>query len=57
MKMKKRVVMHNQFFGMMLVAIGMGALIVVVRYLVISTQVPIDVYLIESSELIPGATK
>ncbi|MFH1244073.1 MAG: hypothetical protein V1487_00655 [bacterium] len=51
---KKQVVMHNQFLGMLLVAIGIGALIVVVRYLVIAAQVPTDVYLVEPSELIPG---
>jgi hypothetical protein len=48
-------VMRNQFFGMLLVAIGIGALIVVVRYFVISLQVPTDVYLIETNQLIPGA--
>lgn len=48
-------IMRNQFFGMLLVAIGIGALIVVVRYFVISLQVPTDVYLIETNQLIPGA--
>lgn len=50
-------IMRNQFFGMLLVAIGIGALIVVVRYFVISLQVPTDVYLIETTQLIPGAAQ
>lgn len=49
-------VMRNRFLGMMLLALGIGAMIVVVRYLVIAAQVPMDVYLVEPSELIPGAT-
>lgn len=28
-------VMHNQFFGMILIAVGIGALIVMIRYLVV----------------------
>lgn len=47
-------IMRNQFFGMLVLAVGLGALIVMVRYFVISLQVPTDVYLIEPSELIPG---
>ena len=50
-------VVHNQFFGLLLVAIGVGALIVIVRYFIISTQVPTSVYQIQPSDLIPGATK
>jgi hypothetical protein len=48
-------IMRNQFFGMMLVAIGVGALIVVMRYFVISLQVPTDIYEISTQQLIPGA--
>lgn len=51
----KKGVMKNQFFGMILIALGLGALIVVVRYFVISLQVPTSVYQIQTSELIPGA--
>jgi hypothetical protein len=47
-------IMRNQFFGMLVLAVGIGALIVMVRYFVISLQVPTDVYLIEPSQLIPG---
>jgi hypothetical protein len=47
-------VMRNQFFGMLILAIGVGALIVMVRYFIISLSVPTDVYLIEPSQLIPG---
>lgn len=46
---------NNQFFGMLLIALGLGALVVVVRYFVISLQVPTSVYEISPSELIPGA--
>lgn len=46
---------NNQFFGMLLIALGLGALVVVVRYFVISLQVPTSVYEIAPSELIPGA--
>ena len=49
------VVMRNQFFGMLVLAVGIGALIVMVRYFVISLQVPTSVYLIQPSDLIPGA--
>ncbi len=45
---------NNQFFGMLLIALGLGALVVVVRYFVISLQVPTSVYEISPSELIPG---
>lgn len=48
-------VRNNQFFGMLLIALGLGALVVVVRYFVISLQVPTSVYEISPSELIPGA--
>ncbi|MCE7898398.1 MAG: hypothetical protein DPW11_04765 [bacterium] len=48
---------NNQFFGLLLIAVGLGALVVVVRYFVISLQVPTSVYEISPSELIPGATK
>lgn len=47
-------IMRNQFFGMILVAIGIGALIVVVRYLVVASAMPLDVYEIAPSMLIPG---
>lgn len=47
-------IMRNQFFGMLVLAVGIGALIVMVRYFIISLQVPTDVYLIEPSDLIPG---
>jgi len=50
-------IMRNQFFGMLVLAVGIGALIVMVRYLIISLQVPTDVYLIAPSDLIPGATR
>lgn len=46
---------NNQFFGMLLIALGLGALVVVVRYFVISLQVPTSVYEISPAELIPGA--
>lgn len=48
-------VRNNQFFGMLLIALGLGALIVVVRYFVISLSVPTSVYEIAPSELIPGS--
>lgn len=51
------VIMRNQFFGMLVLAVGIGALIVMVRYFVISLQVPTSVYLIQPSDLIPGAAK
>lgn len=47
-------VMKNQFFGMLVLAVGIGALIVMVRYFIISLQVPTSVYLIQPSDLIPG---
>lgn len=47
-------VMRNQFFGMLVLAVGIGALIVMVRYFIISLAVPTDVYLIEPAQLIPG---
>lgn len=55
-KISKTGILRNQFFGMMLVGLGVGALIVVLRYFVISMQVPTDVYQISTQELIPGAT-
>lgn len=48
-------IMQNQFFGMVLIALGLGALIVVVRYFIISLQVPTSVYEVKYSDLIPGA--
>lgn len=48
------VIMRNQFFGMLVLAVGIGALIVMVRYFIISLQVPVDVYLIQPGDLIPG---
>lgn len=53
----KQGVLKNQFFGMLVLAVGIGALIVMVRYFVISLQVPTDVYLIEPADLIPGMTR
>lgn len=53
-KMSKSGIERNRFFGMMILAVGIGALIVVVRYFFISLAVPTDVYLIEPSQLIPG---
>ncbi len=47
-------VMYNQFFGMMLVALGVGALVVVVRYMVVASQVPTEIFEISPSLLIPG---
>jgi len=52
---KKEMIMRNQFFGMLLIAFAIGALIVFVRYLIITFVAPADVYLIEPSQLIPGA--
>jgi hypothetical protein len=49
-------IMRNQFFGMLILAVGVGALIVMVRYFIISLSVPTDIYLIEPSQLIPGMT-
>ena len=54
-KITKPVIMKNQFFGMLVLAVGIGALIVIVRYFIISLQVPTSVYLIQPSDLIPGA--
>lgn len=54
-KISKFGIMKNQFFGMILVAVGVGALIVVMRYFIISLQVPTDVYEISTQQLIPGA--
>lgn len=54
-KITKPVIMKNQFFGMLVLAMGIGALIVMVRYFIISLQVPTSVYLIQPSDLIPGA--
>ncbi len=47
-------ILHNQLFGMMLVAFGIGALIVMVRYLVVSRAMPVDVMEIRPELLIPG---
>ena len=54
--MPRKGIMKNQFFGMILVAVGIGALVVVVRYFVLSMSVPTEVYEIQTSDLIPGAT-
>lgn len=51
---KKEMILRNQFFGMLLIAIAIGALIVLGRYLVVSLVLPADVYQIEPSLLIPG---
>lgn len=53
--MSKPAVMKNQFFGMLILAVGIGALIVMLRYFIISLQVPTDVYMISTEQLIPGA--
>ncbi len=53
-RVKKDMIMRNQFFGMLLIAFAIGALIVFVRYIVITLAAPADVYLIEPSQLIPG---
>ncbi len=53
-QVKGKGVMYNQFFGMLVLAVGIGALIVMVRYFIISLAVPTDVYLIQPSDLIPG---
>lgn len=45
---------YNQFFGALLIAIGIGALIVFLRYLLITWVAPADVYLVEPSQLVPG---
>jgi hypothetical protein len=47
-------IMRNQFFGMLVLAVGIGALIIMVRYFIISLQVPTSVYLIQPGDLIPG---
>jgi len=47
-------VTYNQFFGLLLIAIGVGALVVFVRYLVVTWVMPADVYVIEPSQLVPG---
>lgn len=53
----KPAILKNQFFGMLILAVGIGALIVMVRYFIISLYVPTSIYLIQPSDLIPGATK
>jgi hypothetical protein len=53
----KPVIMKNQFFGMLILAVGIGALIVMVRYFIISLYVPTNVYLIQPSDLIPGVSQ
>lgn len=47
-------IMRNQFFGMVLIAVGIGALVVFVRYLAVTMVQPADVYLVEPGQLIPG---
>ena len=53
--MAKPAVMRNQFFGMIILAVGLGALIVMLRYFIISMQMPTTVYQITTDQLIPGA--
>ncbi len=53
-KVSAQVVTYNKFFGALLIAIGVGALIVFLRYLVITWVSPADVYLVEPSQLVPG---
>ena len=53
-KVSAQVVTYNKFFGSLLIAVGVGALIVFLRYLVITWVLPADVYLVEPSQLIPG---
>lgn len=53
--MKKAAVQRYQFFGMMLVAFGVGALIVLVRYIVVARAMPVDVMEINPALLIPGS--
>jgi len=47
-------ILRNQFFGMLVLAVGIGALIVMVRYFVLSLQVPTNIYVIQPGDLIPG---
>lgn len=56
-RVSKTGIMRNQFFGMVLIAIGVGALIVFVRYLAVTMVQPADIYLIEPAQLIPGNVK
>lgn len=56
-RIAKTGVMRNQFFGMVLIAIGVGALIVFVRYLAVTMVQPADVYLVEPAQLIPGMAR
>ncbi len=56
-KVVKPAIMKNQFFGMLVLAVGIGALIVMVRYFVISMYMPTDIYLIEPGQLIPGMSQ
>jgi len=51
---KKEMILRNQFFGMLLIAIAIGALIVLLRYLVITLVMPANIYQIEPSMLVPG---
>jgi hypothetical protein len=51
---KKDMILRNQFFGMLLIALAVGALIVFVRYLIITMVSPADVYVIQPGQLIPG---
>lgn len=53
--MAKPAVMKNQFFGMLILAVGIGALIVMVRYFIISMYTPTNIYQITTQQLIPGA--
>lgn len=54
-KATPKLIMYNQFFGMLVLAVGIGALIVMVRYFILSLYVPTDVYEISTQQLIPGA--
>jgi hypothetical protein len=53
--MAQPAIIKNQFFGMLILAVGIGALIVMVRYFIISMYTPTNVYQITTQQLIPGA--
>lgn len=53
-KVSAQSVTYNKFFGSLLIAVGVGALIVFLRYLVVTWVSPADVYLVEPAQLIPG---
>lgn len=54
---KQDMILKNQFFGMLLIAIAAGALVVFVRYLIITLSAPADIYLVEPAQLIPGLSR